>query len=141
MMKTPTINAIVILLLLLTACAPSPTSNDVPVQSGAPELAYRKISPQEAKTLMDETEDFILLDVRTEEEFLDSHIPGAKLLPGDEIANRVASALPDKNAHILVYCRSGVRSAAAAKVLLDMGYANVFDIGGIIDWPYETAGG
>jgi len=99
---------------------------------------YQKITPQKAKEIMDGEQPYILLDVRTEEEFDETRIPGAILIPNDEIIDRVETELPDKNAVILVYCRSGGRSAKAANKLIEMEYTNVYDIGGIIDWPYET---
>lgn len=98
--------------------------------------SYKKITPKEAKALMDELESYVLLDVRTGTEFSDGHIEGAILLPLDELALRAGAMLPDRDAAILVYCRSGGRSRIAAQILAKMGYARVFDLGGIIDWPY-----
>ena len=95
----------------------------------------RTITPSEAKEIMDSEEGYILLDVRTEEEFLEGYIEGAILIPYDEIDSR-GEELTNKTATILVYCRSGRRSAIAAQALVDMGFANVYDFGGIIDWPY-----
>ena len=98
---------------------------------------YLTLTPEEAKARLDEAEDVILLDVRTQEEFDGGHIPGAVCLPNEDISADLP--LPfDKDAEILVYCRSGRRSAEAAEKLADMGYANAADFGGIIDWPYET---
>lgn len=85
--------------------------------------------------------DIILVDVRTPEEYRKKRIPGSILLPDYEIRSRAAEVIPDKEAKIVVYCRSGRRSAQAARVLKDMGYSNVYDLGGIIDWPYETISG
>lgn len=99
---------------------------------------YTLITPLEAKTIMEEQSDVIVLDVRTAEEFAEGHIKGAILLPNDEITAKAASVLPDKNQVILVYCRSGRRSALAANELVALGYTRVFDFGGIISWPYET---
>ncbi len=99
---------------------------------------YKKITPDEAKELMDTRENVILLDVRTKEEFDQGHIPNALLLPNTEIKKQAGEKLPDKNALILVYCRSGNRSKSASEELLAMGYTKVYDFGGIIDWPYET---
>jgi len=99
---------------------------------------YRTITPSAAKELMDSGQSFVLVDVRTQTEFDSGHIAGAILIPSTEIASRAASELPDKNQTILVYCRSGNRSSAAAHTLVDMGYTNVFDLGGILDWPYGT---
>ena len=91
--------------------------------------------------MMEGSDDYILLDVRTLEEFEPAHIKGAMLLPVTEIQDKASEQLGDKDAVILVYCRSGNRSAQAAKQLLDMGYTRVYDFGGIIDWPYETVSG
>ena len=90
---------------------------------------------------MDSGEPYILLDVRSESEFNEQRIDGAIVLPVDEISNRAAAVLPDKDTAILVYCRSGSRSATASNELVGMGYTNVYDIGGIIDWPYGTISG
>jgi rhodanese-related sulfurtransferase len=94
------------------------------------------ISPEKAHQMMNTEEDFILLDVRQPEEFAEGHIKGAKLLPVDEIAQKASSVLPDKNARILIYCRSGMRAGTAAKQLDKMGYTNVFSFGGIMNWKY-----
>jgi len=102
------------------------------------ETEYRKISAEEAKKMLDENSGAILLDVRTEAEHKEQRIPGSMLLPNNEIKNKAKDLLPDKDALILIYCRSGGRSANAAHTLIDMGYTNVFDMGGIINWPYET---
>jgi rhodanese-related sulfurtransferase len=91
--------------------------------------------------MMEETADFILLDVRTDSEYREAHIPGSRLIPDYEISARAASELPDKNAVILVYCRSGHRSAGAARNLAKMGYTKIYDLGGIMNWPYETVSG
>ena len=99
---------------------------------------HSKIDPAEAKRIMDGGDPYILLDVRTAEEFADEHIAGATLIPSDEILERATTELPDKNALIMVYCRSGVRSAAVVDELVEMGYTNIHDLGGIIDWPYEV---
>ena len=98
---------------------------------------YLTLTAEEAKARLDEDDSIILLDVRTQEEFDEGHIPGAVCLPSEDIS--AALPLPfEKDAEIFVYCRSGRRSAEAAGKLADMGYANVADFGGIIDWPYET---
>ena len=99
---------------------------------------YQKINSEQAKIMMTDAEAFILLDVRTEAEFKAKRIEGAVLIPDYEMKQRAAAELPDKNARIILYCRSGRRSAKAAKDLIKMGYTNVFDFGGINDWPYET---
>ncbi len=97
-----------------------------------------KINAEEAKKMMEDGEDFILLDVRTEAEFSERRIEGAILIPDNEITEKAPQLLTDKGARILVYCRTGRRSALAANELVDMGYTSVYDFGGIVDWPYET---
>ncbi|MFA7371805.1 MAG: rhodanese-like domain-containing protein [Sphaerochaetaceae bacterium] len=100
---------------------------------------YRKISPELAKEMMDSEEELIVVDVRTPDEYNQGHIAGALLIPNETISTTTAPAeLGDKEALILVYCLSGVRSAQAARKLVSLGYTNVYDFGGIIDWPYEV---
>lgn len=99
---------------------------------------YNKITATQAKTMMENETDYILLDVRTQEEFDQKHIEGAILIPDTEIATRAEDELTDKSQKIFVYCRSGNRSKAATKKLIEMGYTNVYDFGGINDWQYDT---
>ena len=99
---------------------------------------YQQITPEEAKKIMDSEEGYIILDVREQDEYDERHIPGAILIPYTEIENRAEAMLPDKNAQILVYCRSGRRSKIASESLTKLGYTNVKEFGGINDWPYET---
>ena len=108
---------------------------------GDDSMGYRKISAEEAKRIIDGGEPYILLDVRTEAEYLELRIDGAVLIPYTDVSAKAAAELPDKGATILVYCRSGARSAAASETLAQMGYIHVYDFGGIIDWPYETVSG
>ena len=100
--------------------------------------SYEQISPAEAKEIMDTQKDYILIDARTQSEFAEGHIKGAILIPEYEIANRAEQELPEKSALILVYCRSGRRSKIASEELAKLGYTNVKEFGGIIDWPYEV---
>ncbi len=100
-------------------------------------LTYKQITPQEAKTIMDTEKDHIIIDARTEEEFAEGHIENAILIPEYEIKDRAEKELPDKEQLILVYCRSGRRSKIASEELVKLGYNNVKEFGGIIDWPYE----
>lgn len=120
-------------LVLLSACSTQQDKGDSP----PPENSYIQISAEQAKTIMDEQEDYILLDVRTQGEFVEGYIEGAVLIPDTEIKRRAEEELPDKDAIILVYCRSGNRSKRAAEALADLGYTNVQEFGGITDWPYE----
>lgn len=99
---------------------------------------YEQITAKEAKTIMDTETDYIIIDARTEEEFTEGHIENAILIPEYEIAQRAEKELPDKDALILVYCRSGRRSKIASEELVKLGYTNVKEFGGIIDWPYEV---
>ena len=99
--------------------------------------SYEQITPQEAKTIMDTKSEFYLIDARTTEEFAEGHIADAILIPEYEIADRAEKELPDKDALILLYCRSGRRSKIASEELVKLGYTNVKEFGGIIDWPYE----
>ena len=118
-------------------CTARMKPNNTPVESRPAKLDDGVLTPEQAKARMEENPDLILLDVRTQEEFEQGHIPGAVCLPVEMIAADMPF-LFGKDAEILLYCRSGRRSADAAKKLRDMGFTNVFDFGGIIDWPYET---
>ena len=115
-------------LLLLTGCA-------LPVEQ---EVSYRQISADEAILMMKEEADYIILDVRTAEEFSDKHIPGAINIPNETIGAAEIPELPDKDQLILVYCRSGNRSKQASEKLAALGYTNIVEFGGINDWPGET---
>ena len=99
---------------------------------------YEQISAEQAKKIMDTEADYIIIDARTDEEFAEGHIENAILIPEYEIADRAEKELPDKEQLILVYCRSGRRSKIASEQLVNLGYTNVKEFGGIIDWPYET---
>jgi rhodanese-related sulfurtransferase len=130
-----------ILLLLLSGCeskkteeTPSAVSENKPKA----EVKYMKISAKEAKNIIDTGKDFIILDVRTVEEYNQKHIPKSILIPYDEIETQAPSKLNNKNQTILVYCRTGRRSAIASETLIKLGYTNVLDFGGINDWSYET---
>ena len=103
--------------------------------------SYRQISMDEAITMMEEESGYIILDVRTPEEFADKHIPGAVNIPNETIVAEEMPELPDKDQLILVYCRSGNRSKQASEKLADMGYTNVVEFGGINSWPGETVSG
>ena len=101
-------------------------------------VSYDQISGAEAKALMDSESEYIILDVREQYEYNEGHIPRAILIPYGEIADRAKKELLDKNQLIFVYCRSGRRSKIAAEELVKLGYTNVKEFGGIIDWEYET---
>lgn len=99
--------------------------------------SYEQISSQQAKEIMDKETGYIIVDARTQEEFDEGHIEGAIMIPEYEISQKAEKELPDKDQLILVYCRSGRRSKIASQALVDLGYTNVKEFGGIIDWPYE----
>ena len=105
--------------------------------SERPVTTYEVISQEEALSYMVNDSDSIILDVRTEEEFSSGHIKNAILIPYDEIEAKSDLVLTDKERLILVYCRSGRRSKIAAEKLVELGYSNVKEFGGIIDWNYE----
>ena len=118
---------------MLSGCEGMNSEN--PSKSG-----YQKITSKQAKAIMDDGNPYILLDVRTKSEYAAQHIKGALLIPNNEITARAKTELPDKNARILIYCRSGNRSASAARALISLGYTDVKDFGGIMNWPYGTIG-
>ena len=100
---------------------------------------WTTLTAREAKKRLEEDPDIILLDVRTQAEYDGGHIPDAVCLPVETFGDGdLTTLLPDKNAEIFIYCRSGRRSAQAARILTDSGYTAVTDFGGILDWPYET---
>ncbi|NLE12266.1 MAG: rhodanese-like domain-containing protein [Clostridiales bacterium] len=105
------------------------------------EATYRQITMSEAIVMMEEESGYIILDVRTHEEFNDKHIPGAICIPNETIGTEDIPELPDKDRLIMVYCRSGNRSKQASKKLAALGYTNIVEFGGIIDWPGETISG
>lgn len=115
---------------MLTACG-----QDIENDQGA---VYVNITAEEAKQIMDTEEGYIILDARTQEEYDEGHIPGAIVISHEEITEKAEEVLTDKDQLILVYCRSGRRSKLAAEALVELGYTNIKEFGGIIDWPYEV---
>ena len=116
--------------LLLGGCAAQPASP-------SDKATYRQISMEEAVTMMAQESDYIILDVRRADEFASGHIPGAINVANESIGNGEIPELPEKNKLILVYCRSGNRSKQAAQKLVDLGYTNIVEFGGIMDWTGE----
>ncbi len=106
--------------------------------SGNSSNSYQQDNADTAKELMDTEDDYVILDARTQAEYDEGHIPGAILIPHDTVATAAEDALPDKDQLILVYCRSGNRSKQASQALVDLGYTNVVEFGGINSWPYEV---
>ena len=121
---------ILLVALLLAGCA-------APAEGGS----YRQINMDEAIAMMEEESGYIILDVRTPEEFADKHIPGAVNIPNETIGTVEIPELPNKDQLILVYCRSGNRSKQASEKLVALGYTNIVEFGGINDWPGDTVTG
>lgn len=138
MKKIASFFALMLSLLTLSACAAPAAAAATPAPTVTAAVEYKKISAADAKARMDSGDTIIILDVRTQEEYDAGHIPGAILVPNETIVDKQPELLPDLDAEILVYCRSGNRSAQAAKKLIAIGYTNVVDFGGIIDWPYDV---
>ena len=116
--------------MLLTGCGQA--------NKNSQEAAYMNITAEEAKQIMDREEGYIILDTRTQAEYDEGHIPGAIVISHDEITEKAEQLLPNKDQLLLVYCRSGRRSKLAAEALVKLGYTNIKEFGGIIDWPYEV---
>lgn len=116
--------------MLLAACGQTKENDQ--------EAAYMNITAEEARQIMDSEDGYIILDARTQEEYDQGHIPGAIVISHEEIAEKAEEVLTDKDQLILVYCRSGRRSKIAAEALVELGYTNIKEFGGIIDWPYEV---
>ena len=121
---------ILLMVVVLTACGQNSENQQ--------EAVYVNITAKQAKEIMDSQEGYIILDTRTQEEYDESHIPGAILIPHDEILEKAEDVLTDKDQLLLVYCRSGRRSKLASEDLVKLGYTNIQEFGGIIDWPYEV---
>lgn len=136
----PVILIVGVLAGIFAACGSRSENNGIK-QEDEMKGEYHKITAEEAKERMDSQEDIIILDVRTQEEYEESHIPGAIVIPNETIGREMPEQLPDADQEILVYCRSGSRSAQAAKKLVEAGYTWIYDFGGIMDWPYETVSG
>lgn len=131
---------VLIMTLLLSACT-IPNNNekddDMNNQENNSPITYTMISAEEAKRIMDTETGYVIVDARTDSEYADGHIPGAVLIPEYEVATKAEGIIKNKDTKILVYCRSGRRSKIAAEELVKLGYTNVYEFGGIIDWKYE----
>ena len=135
------LNSLILLLgLLLTGCG-NAGNDSANVTSENSSATYTQISQEEAKEMMGKDDDHIVVDVRRADEYAAGHIPGAILIPNEEIGTEQPAELPDLDQIILIYCRSGNRSKQASQKLADMGYTNVYEFGGIIDWTGEVVTG
>ena len=132
-MKTRYLSCLLTVLLLvgLTGCGSEKERDDT--------ASYQQITAEEAKSMMEEQPDAVILDVREQDEYDAGHIPSAVLLPVGTINEETAaSVIPEKDTVVLVYCRSGNRSKTASQALVDLGYTQIYEFGGIKDWPYEV---
>lgn len=148
--------AVILCSAALAACSPSGTAKAEPAsdttvgqttaadaqpsgieETMAEESAYHKITAEEAKEMIDKG-GVTVVDVRRSDEYAAGHIPGSVLVPVESITDTQPEELPDLDAVLLVHCRTGIRSKQASDKLVEMGYKNVYDFGGIVDWPYET---
>lgn len=137
-MKKTVYILITLFLVFLIGCqkAETPVKTDEPQPSGSVSGTYTSISQKEAKSMID-SEDVIILDVREQSEYDEGHLPNAVLIPLGTIEKNAESILTDKQAKILVYCRSGNRSKQGSEILVRLGYTNIYEIGGINTWPYD----
>jgi phage shock protein E len=134
----PSVLAALVFVLTLSACGSSrPASNDSGSVKGDP---YTVINAEKAKSMID-AGNVTIVDVRTPDEFAEKHIPDAINIPVESIGTEKPDGLPDLDAVILVYCRTGIRAANASGKLADIGYTQIYDMGGIVDWPYDTVAG
>ena len=123
-------------MLALTGCDDANRANDSQYAEEE-KMTYKMITMEEAAEIFETSGDYIILDVRREDEFAEGHIPGAINIPNETIADKEIFLLSDKNKTIYVYCRSGNRSKQAAAKLVQLGYTNIIEFGGILDWDGE----
>lgn len=134
-MKKRFFSAVIAAVMTLAGCSGQIMDGDGMVNS------YKQISQSEAHEMMSRDDGHIIVDVRRRDEYDSGHIEGAILIPNETISDTPPEELPDLDQVILVYCRSGRRSKEAAQKLFDMGYTNIYEFGGIIDWAYGTVAG
>ncbi len=129
------------ILLIFASCREAGTTEkttNAPAEKTGNEPVVKVITAREAKEMMETLEEYTIVDVREQYEYDAGYIDGAVLVSLGSIEDLAPELLPDKNEILFIYCRSGRRSAEAAGILRDMGYLNIYDFGGIMDWPYET---
>lgn len=129
--------SVIIVMLALIGCSNNKEENITTGEKQMINNSYEQISQEEAKAIMDNESNYIIVDAREQNEYDEGHIKDAIVIPYTEIEAKAKDMLPNKEQLILVYCRSGRRSKIAAQSLADMGYTNVKEFGGIIDWQYE----
>ena len=131
MKKIQILGLIIISMFVLIACTRKEEIN----------MTYQMITMEEAKTLFETEGDYVILDVRRMDEFESGHIPNAVNVPNEVIGDEKIEELPDKDQRIYVYCRSGNRSKQAAEKLVQLGYTNIIEFGGILDWTGKVETG
>jgi rhodanese-related sulfurtransferase len=127
-----------LLIGLLSGCSSVTNETSKESSTASKKTSFTNITPEEAKKRLDSEKGIVLLDVRTKEEYDTGHIKGSILIPVDNLKEEAEIKLKDKDAPIFVYCRSGNRSTTAANILVNLGYKNVYNLGGINKWPYEV---
>lgn len=129
---------IILVIGIFTGCSGQNNGNSMDGDQMKAQAGYIDITAEDAKERLDSGEEIILLDVRTPEEYETSHIENSILIPVDELKEEAPEVLKNKDIPIFVYCRSGNRSVTASNILVELGYTNVYNLGGINDWPYEV---
>lgn len=130
--------SLILLVGVFSGCSNKIIENNKEVPTTEKKASFSNITPEEAKKRMDSEKGIILLDVRTKEEYETGHIKGSMLISVDILRGEAEKNLKNKDASIFIYCRSGNRSLTAANILVELGYKNVYNLGGIKDWPYEV---
>lgn len=128
----------ILLIGLISGCSSKNTKTTKESSTSSEKASFNNITPEEANKRLESEKGIILLDVRTKEEYESGHIKGSMLIPVDNLKTEAENKLKDKDSPIFVYCRSGNRSVTAANILVNLGYKNVHNLGGINNWPYEV---
>ncbi|MPM74489.1 Thiosulfate sulfurtransferase GlpE [bioreactor metagenome] len=130
--------SVILLIGLFSGCSSKNAKINKEGSTSSEKTSFNNITPEEANKRLGSEKGIILLDVRKKEEYDTGHIKGSMLIPVDNLKAEADNKLKDKNSPIFVYCRSGNRSVTAAKILTNLGYTNVYNLGGINNWPYEV---
>ncbi|MBM7869116.1 rhodanese-related sulfurtransferase [Clostridium pascui] len=130
--------AAILLIGLFSGCSSKNAEINKEGSISSEKASFNNITPEEANERLERDKGIILLDVRTKEEYKNGHIKGSMLIPVDNLKTEAEIKLKDKDSPIFVYCRSGNRSVTAANLLVNLGYTNVYNLGGINNWPYEV---
>lgn len=128
----------IFLIGLISGCSSKNAKTTKESSTSSEKASFNNITPEEANKRLGSEKGIILLDVRTKEEYESGHIKDSMLIPVDNLKAEAEDKLKDKDSPIFVYCRSGNRSVTAANILVNLGYKNVHNLGGINNWPYEV---